>query len=84
MAVTSQSSPAASSNLASGPGNGGVPDPGGGCTLELRRAEVLFEGNARIHDPRFGLSQISWRTNVAHHLTKDSRATSCTAELSRS
>jgi hypothetical protein len=79
VAVTSQSSPVASSNLAPGPGNGGVPDPGGGCTLELRRAQVLFVGNARIRDPRFGLSQISWRTNVAHHPTEDTGAASLSA-----
>jgi hypothetical protein len=32
--------------------------------------------NARFcRDPRFGMSQISWRTSVAHHPTEDSRST---------
>ena len=74
MAVTSQSGPVASSNLAPGPGNGGVPDPGGGRTLELRRAQVLFVGNARICDPRSGLSQITWRKNVARQSPEDTCA----------
>jgi hypothetical protein len=32
----------------------------------MRSADALI-----CHDPRLGLSQISWRTSVAHHATED-------------
>ena len=46
---------------------------------EAPRGALLF-----CRDPRFGLSQITWRTSVAHHPTEDSQSasrpvrTSCT------
>jgi hypothetical protein len=41
--------------------------------------------NARFcRDLYFRLSQITWRTSVAHHPTEDTQLPQCVAELSRS
>jgi hypothetical protein len=54
------------------------PDPSGVC----RRVTNCRE-HPILHDPRSGLSQISWRPSVAHHPTEDTSSDAIAAELGR-
>jgi len=56
------------------------------CEIPAQSGPAQHVGSRQhpqYRDPRSGLSQISWRTTVAHHLTEDTLPTARAAELSR-